>query len=164
MPIETATQSPDTARRRTVRPSPAMAADMTRWAVEALNEPLWGGTATGEPTRRRRGPGRPSRLNPEVVGRFLQAIRAGNHRETAAQFAGISNATLYRWLRDSRAPFVAFRRAVVMAEAEVEVEVVSNIIRLSSKSTRAAAFWLSRRYPGRWPMARPERSRRPLGR
>ena len=141
-----------------------MVEDMTRWAVEALNQPLWGGTATGEPVRKRRGPGRPSRLNPEVVGRFLQAIRAGNLRETAAEFAGISNATLYRWLCDPRPQFVAFQRAIVMAEAEVEVEVVSNLLRLSSKSPRAAAFWLSRRYPERWPMARPESSRRPGGR
>ena len=133
---------------------------MASWADFALHEPLWGGTATGEPDRRPRGPGRPSRLNPETVGRFLQAIRVGNYREVAADWAGISHASLYRWLSDPRPQFVAFRRAVVMAEAQVEVEVVANLIRRSATDVRAAEFWLSSRYPGRWAVARP----RPRGR
>jgi hypothetical protein len=82
------------------------------------------------------------------------AVRAGNYRETAARFAGIGPATLHRWLGDPRAPYVALREALNMVEAEVEVEVVANLVRLSRTSTSAAVFWLERRHPERWAFLR----------
>jgi hypothetical protein len=90
------------------------------------------------------------KLNPEVVGRFFTAIRAGNYRETAARLAGIGPSTMYRWLHDPRPEYAAFRMALDMCEAEVEVEVIGNLVRLSRTSTRAAAFILSRRWPEQW--------------
>jgi hypothetical protein len=99
------------------------------------------------------------KLNPEVVGRFFTAIRAGNYRETAARLAGIGPATMYRWMHDPRPEYAAFRIALLMCEAEVEVEVIGNLARLSRKSTKAGAFLLERRWPERW--ARPGRRRRP---
>jgi hypothetical protein len=131
-------------RRRPRRPSPVMIAEMTDWASYALRERLWN---LPEGSRR---VGRPLRLNGEVVGRFLMAVRAGNYREVAAAYAGISRATLYRWLRDPKPPFVALRAAIDQAEAQVEVEVVANLMRLSAKSTRAAEFLLTRRFRARW--------------
>jgi hypothetical protein len=89
-------------------------------------------------------------LTPDVALNFLTCVRLGNYREVAAAHAGISRATLYRWLRDPRPPFVAFRRALDQAEAQVEVEVVANLMRLSAKSTRAAEFLLTRRFPDQW--------------
>ena len=124
-----------------------LAADMYRWGEIARREPLWAPAGGGSG---RRPPGRPRKLNPEVVGRFLMAIRAGNYRETAARLAGIGPATMYRWLHDPRPEYAAFRMALDMCEAEVEVEVIGNLFRLSRTSTRAAAFILSRRWPERW--------------
>lgn len=129
---------------------------MYRWAEIARREPLWAATG-GEPGYRR--PGRPSKLNAEVVGPFLMVIRAGNYRETAARLVGMGPSTLYRWLHDPRPEYAAFRMALDMCEAEVEVEVIGNLARLSRKSTKAGAFLLERRWPERW--ARPGRRHRP---
>jgi hypothetical protein len=89
-------------------------------------------------------------LTPDVALSFLTCVRLGSYREVAAAYAGISRATLYRWLGSPRPQFVAFRMAVEQAEAQVEVEVVANLMRLSAKSTRAAEFLLTRRFPDRW--------------
>ena len=120
---------------------------MYKWSEFARREPLWAPAGEGSG---RRPPGRPRKLNPEVVGRFLMVIRAGNYREVAARLAGIGPATMYRWLHDPRPEFAAFRMALDMCEAEVEAEVIGNLFRLSRTSTRAAAFILSRRWPERW--------------
>jgi hypothetical protein len=129
---------------------------MFRWGEIARREPLWAITGGGSAHRR---PGRPRKLNPEVVGRFFTAIRAGNYRETAARLAGIGPATMYRWLHDPRPEYAAFRIALLMCEAEVEAEVIGNLARLSRTSTKAAAFLLERRWPEKW--ARPGRPSRP---
>jgi hypothetical protein len=139
--------SPRAARRRPKQPLRRLAADLYRWSEFARREPLWAARGEGSGARP---PGRPRKLNPEVVGRFLMAIRAGNYRETAARLAGIGPATMYRWLHDPRPEFAAFRMALDMCEAEVEAEVIGNLFRLSRTSTRAAAFILSRRWPERW--------------
>jgi hypothetical protein len=146
--------------RRPTRPPRGLAAEMYRWAEVARHEPLWAVPGDrANPSRRK--PGRPSRLNPEVVATLLTAVRAGNFRETAAELAGVAPATMYRWLRDPRPPFVALRAALERVEAEVEVEVVANLVRLSRTSTAAAVFWLERRHPERWsiPQRLPEVNR-----
>ena len=122
---------------------------MHEWSEFARREPLWASTG-GAAGSSHRPPGRPAKLNAEVVGRFLMVIRAGNYREVAARFAGIGPATMYRWMRDPRPEYAAFRMALDLCEAEVEVEVIGNLFRLSRTSTRAAAFILSRRWPERW--------------
>ena len=147
-------RAPHAARRRPRRPSKATVEDLTHWALYASHEPLWDATSAGRPRR----PGRPLRLTPAVALKFLTCVRLGNYRETAAAYAGIGKATMYRWLGSPRPPFVAFRMAVEQAEAQVEVEVVANLMRLSAESTRAAEFWLTHRYPARWRSHRPNRS------
>jgi hypothetical protein len=47
---------------------------------------------------RRGGPGRRTRLTPEVQMVILAAVKAGNHLAAAADYAGISRHTLYEWL------------------------------------------------------------------
>jgi hypothetical protein len=124
------------------------------WSELARREPLWAPAGQGLGGSSRRGPGRPPKLNPEVVGKLLMAVRAGNYPEVAARWAGISAATYYRWLRDPRPPYAAVRAALAMADAELEAEVIGNLVRLSRTSTRAAAFILSRRWPERWAQLR----------
>lgn len=97
---------------------------------------------------------RPSKLTAEVQGRIVAAIRAGNYAEAAAQSAGISASTLYRWLArgelEASGPFRQFREAVVLAEAEAEVHAVAVIRRAMPDDWRAALAYLERRHPGRW--------------
>lgn len=98
--------------------------------------------------------GRPTKLTPEVQDRILQAIRAGNYRETAARYGGISPATFYRWLergeRARRGPFREFREAVERAESEAEVRYVAIVAKAATDDVRAAQWWLEHRFPERW--------------
>jgi hypothetical protein len=144
--------SPRAARRRPRRPPRWLAADLYRWYEFARREPLWAATGGGSSRRR---PGRPPKLNADVVGKILMAVRAGNYPEVAARWAGISAATYYRWCKDPRPPFVAFRAALDMADAECEAMVIGNLFRLSRTSKRAARFLLERRWPEKW--AKPRR-------
>ena len=140
------------ARRRPKQPLRRLAADLYRWNEFARREPLWAATGGGSSRRR---PGRPPKLTADVVGKILMAVRAGCYPEVAARWAGISAATYFRWCKDPRPPYVAFRAALVMADAECEVMVIGNLVRLSRTSTRAARFLLERRWPERW--AKPRR-------
>jgi len=142
--------SPRAARRRPKQPLRRLAADLYRWSEFARREPLWAPAGQGPAGSSRRGPGRPPKLNADVVGKILMAVRAGCYPEVAARLAGISPATYYRWLRDPRPPYAAFQAALDQADAECEVMVIGNLVRLSRTSTRAAAFILSRRWPERW--------------
>jgi hypothetical protein len=85
---------------------------------------------------------------------ILMAVRAGNYPEVAARLAGISAATYYRWCKDPRPPYVAFRAALDKADAECEAMVIGNLARLSRMSKRAAAFLLERRWPNKWAKSR----------
>jgi hypothetical protein len=134
-----------------MRPPRWLVVDLYRWNEFTRREPLWAATGGGSS---RRGPGRPPKLNADVVGKILMAVRAGNYPEVAARWAGISAATYYRWGKDPRPPFVAFRAALDMADAECEVMVIGNLFRLSRTSTRAAAFLLERRWPEKWAKSR----------
>jgi len=143
--------SPRAARRRPKRPPRWLTADLYRWNEFAHREPLWAATGGGSSRRR---PGRPPKLTADVVGKILMAVRAGNYPEVAARWAGISAATYYRWCKDPRPPYVAFRAALDMADAECEAMVIGNLARLSRTSTRAAAFLLERRWPEKWAKSR----------
>jgi transposase len=139
--------SPRSARRRPKRPPRWLAADLYKWSEFAHREPLWEATGGGSSRRR---PGRPPKLNADVVGKILMAVRAGNYPEVAARWAGVCAATYYRWRKDPRPPYVAFRAALDMADAECEAMVIGNLAKLSRTSTRAAAFLLERRWPEKW--------------
>ena len=42
--------------------------------------------------------GRPSKFTPETRKKILWALRLGNYRKTAAEYAGISERTICDWL------------------------------------------------------------------
>lgn len=100
--------------------------------------------------------GRPSKLTAETQDRIVQAIQAGNYMEIAAQYAGISKNTLYRWLAMADDPDVEdryrdFRDAVESARAASEVRNVALIQRAANEGTwQAAAWYLERTAWQRW--------------
>jgi len=94
--------------------------------------------------------GRPTRLTTTVQDRFIAAIKAGNFRETAARLAGISPATMYRWLSADQEPYLSFRSAVEAAEAELEASVLKTVTDRIPDDPRLALSFLAKRFPRRW--------------
>lgn len=88
---------------------------------------------------------RPSKLTNEVAERILGVVRLGNRRVTAAQTAGVGEATLYRWLADPRPRYREFRESVERAEAEAEAAVVAILRNAMPRNARAAMWFLENR-------------------
>lgn len=100
-----------------------------------------------------------------MVEDFLTALRAGNYRSVAAEFAGISPRTVEDWIaramghgkRPARPHHIEFFRLVRQAEASAEVLVVGNLVARTKVDYNAAGYWLKNRRPSRWgPVADPE--------
>lgn len=85
-----------------------------------------------------------SKRTPEREAAIMNALRAGNTRRAAAEFAGVDHATFYRWLeRDA-----TLRDDVIKAEADAEVRFLNQIAKAAVDGTwTAAAWWLERRRP-----------------
>ena len=104
---------------------------------------------------------RTPKLTPDVEERILLSLRVGNFLKVAAASAGISEATLYRWLADPRPLYRAFRAAVRKAIAEGEVLLVGRIAQAAPKSPGVALRLLERRHPQRWGRARADLTQPP---
>ena len=98
-------------------------------------------------------PGGPSRLDPQVRKRFLDAITVGSYAEIAARLAGIPPSTLWRWLEHGReAPngqYREFWEAVKQAEAMAEHSAIG-AVRRGGKDWVAHMTFLERRFRDRW--------------
>lgn len=112
--------------------------------------------------------GRPTKLTPERMKRIVDAIRAGNYLDTAAEYGGISHQTFYNWMdrgrtekervegdgrtkvREDEAIFVEFFESVTRARAEAETRNVALIQQASREDWRAAAWFLERSFQERW--------------
>jgi transposase len=103
--------------------------------------------------------GRREKLSEELQKKICDAVAAGNRLAAAAEFAGVSRASAYRWrkLGEERADarYVAFAEAVRQAEARGEVHAVGIVRRELPNDVRAAQWLLERRYGWRRPS--PER-------
>jgi hypothetical protein len=116
--------------------------------------------------------GRPSKLTPDREALILDALRAGNYRETVARYVGIGVSTLYGWLERGEADleqheqreaeghdpgeltiYAEFSEAVTRAEAEAEVHAVTTLQSAMKDDWRAAAEYLQRRHNKRWSRA-----------
>lgn len=86
--------------------------------------------------------GRKTLLTPEREAQILASIRAGAFDWVAAQAAGVSAPTFYRWLADKRQPYRAFAEKVAEARAIARLSVEIEVRKKSPE------FWLSRG-PGR---------------
>ena len=102
--------------------------------------------------------GRPPKLTPEVQAKIEQALRAGNYREVAARFAGVSSPTLKAWYAEGKkqsdkgrsSKFKDFYAAVNKAEADAETLVVGRLMAAAAHDVKAMAFWLERKHSQRW--------------
>ena len=108
--------------------------------------------------------GRPSKLTDEVAKKICDAVRAGSYLSVAARHAGVSETTVYEWLRRAREPradprLVAFAEALDKADADGEVHTIGVIRREIGRGNSRAGFeFLARRHPERWARGRPSPS------
>lgn len=108
------------------------------------------------------GPGRPTKLTPELQERVAAHVAAGAYVETAVAACGISKTSFYEWLRrgaeENEGPHREFLDAVEKAQAEAELKDLENITRAAAEGNWQASAWrLERKFPDRW--ARRERMR-----
>ena len=94
--------------------------------------------------------GRPTSDTAETRARFAEGIRAGLSREGASGLAGISPASLYRYLDLDNQDHQAFREALDRAEADLEARAVKVVIDRIPSDPRLALAYLGRRFPERW--------------
>jgi transposase len=92
-----------------------------------------------EPTMARK-----SKYTPEMVAKFIEAIKMGATYELAAGYAGISESSLYEWLKQKP----EFLEAVKSAEGTGAMIWLAKIEKAASEGNWQAAAWkLERRYP-----------------
>ena len=82
-------------------------------------------------------------------------MREGHYAKTAAATSGITEQTLYTWLRKGEDPehypeHAAFLEAYRKAEATAEEKAIKAIQAAFPCDWRAAMTYLERRHPGRW--------------
>ncbi len=109
------------------------------------------------------GPGRKTKLTPDLQARFIQALRAGNWIETCCDYVGIHPDTYYGWMErgNQHGPrhqiYRDFAAAVRTARATAEIESVARIRLAGSKGNLKADMWyLERSAPERWGRRRVE--------
>ncbi len=99
---------------------------------------------------------RPTKLTAQVQTQILLALKAGAYLNVAAASAGVSEATVHRWMRDGRAPYRAFRSAVEVAIAQGEIHLLGLLVQSAATNPGTAFKVLERRHPERWGRARAE--------
>ena len=95
-----------------------------------------------------------SKITPELVELIIEHLKEGNYDVVAAQAAGITRQTFYRWIRKGKTEkegiFFDFYQAVEEAKAAGETELLHTIRKASTRSWTAAAWILERSRPQRW--------------
>ena len=102
----------------------------------------------------------PRLLTPEVQEAICEAMEFGATLEIAAQAAGIGARTLDEWLQhgrkelrenpDAEGPCANFVRAVNIASAKLERDLLANIQAEAEKNWTARAWLLERKFPQRY--------------
>jgi hypothetical protein len=98
--------------------------------------------------------GRQSLLTDELEERVLSAIRAGNFRNVAAQWAGISLRTFKDWMKKGKLKPASrqgiFCTRVIEAEKGAEMRMVALIMKAATSDAKHAQWWLERKHSARW--------------
>jgi transposase len=95
------------------------------------------------------------KLTPRRKSAILRKMREGHYAKTAAESSGITEQTLYNWLKkgedaERHPEHVAFLEAYRKAEAEAEEKAIKAVQAAFADDWRAAMTYLERRHPGRW--------------
>jgi len=93
---------------------------------------------------------RPSKLTDQVTEQVCKAVAMGMTFELAAQYAGISKTTFFRWMRigeesDEGSPFWEFWHSVKSAESKGALNALTTINRAAVDGSWQAAAWLLER-------------------
>jgi hypothetical protein len=94
--------------------------------------------------------GRRSLLTPEAIEKYQQALAGAAWPEVAAQHAGWSARSYYRYLAGSSPASIALRAATEQAENQLEVRCGATVAKAAQTSPRWAMEILRRRFPQRW--------------
>ncbi len=99
--------------------------------------------------------GRPPAITPEAQTKFFNAIKGGNYREIAAEWAGIPRSTLNLWIANGkkRTPepiYKQFLDTLLEAERSAEILCVGRVMTATAEDVRAAQWFLERKFPERW--------------
>ena len=122
--------------------------------------------------KEKRPPGRPLKLNHDLIAKISEAIRAGAYIETAAAYCGIDKETFFKWLkkgaRHQGRLHTALNNSIRRALAESELSDVVNISRAAQgvpakyddnhnllhsemrPDWKASAWRLERKFRKRW--------------
>ncbi|MHA2062960.1 MAG: helix-turn-helix domain-containing protein [Candidatus Thorarchaeota archaeon] len=98
--------------------------------------------------------GRRAKISEEMINTVVKFLEEGNYDTVAAQAAGISRPTFYRYIRRGKAEksgiYYDFYEAVESAKARGEVNLLKTIKTASQRTWQAAAWMLERSRPQRW--------------
>lgn len=102
--------------------------------------------------RKKRGPGRPSKLTDPVRERIMNTIRCGGSFRMAALAAGIGETTFQRWKSkgeawDAPPEYRRFFEELKQAEAEGNAARVAIVMKAARTDWKAAGWLLERRLP-----------------
>lgn len=86
---------------------------------------------------------RKSKYTPELVKDIYDVIRTGGTDYDACIFAGIDQATFYRWLHEKS----EFNEQVTRARVEGKIQRIARIKKHGEHDWRADAWYLERRWP-----------------
>ena len=98
-------------------------------------------------------------ITDEIQDEIVRLIEAGNYPDTAAQAAGISRATFYRWRKEGQeqpgSRLAVFETAIALAIAKAEARLIERIgdgdeAGVGFGPAKAALEILQRRFSRRW--------------
>jgi len=116
--------------------------------LTAMPPPTAFAMRTLPPSPVRSGP--PTELTDERARKILVALANGSYRGPAAEYGGIQEETLSRWMKRTGEPYETFQKWVREAEAAVEIRMVNNITRAATAKPEYAVTFLERKFPERW--------------
>jgi hypothetical protein len=99
-----------------------------------------------------------SRFTPELANEIIELVRQGNYLETATAACGVPVHRVREWMRQGarqkRGKYKDFSVAIKKAEAQAEGAAVVAIRAHGGRTWQALAWYLERKFPGRWAMRR----------
>ena len=107
-----------------------------------------------------RKPGRPEKLNSELIKKISDLIRLGNYNYVAARACGVAKSTFYKWIEKGEADkeagkdtiYSKFKDEIELAEAEAEVALVNKwrMMITDNPDYRQIKDFLIARWKQRW--------------